>query len=211
MRAKKCACAHFVGTRRSEPCRIATGETGSRKFSERKLFVTESHRSLPIKISIVVWCMCHGIFDCMEGYKPPAEKVSGQKSLDNFETTTPNPNSIGELLGFKEGVPTNPDKVYRSVEGREAIDDLFEFGSVRNAFSAGVKEKRKWNERVFWSRGVTGKCHTVSLGRYVIEAPYTSASIGPVKSEDVIAIFTKNESDEIIDILPEYLSKKYSI
>ena len=74
-----------------------------------------------------------------------------------------------------------------------------------------MKENSRWDERVFWSRGIEGKCHTVSPGMYVIEAPYLSASIGPVKSEDVTAIFTKNESDEIIDILPEYLAKKYTI
>jgi len=97
------------------------------------------------------------------------------------------------------------------VKGLVAIDDLFKCGVVRNAFSAGVKENSRWDERVFWSRGVAGKCHVISLGTYVIEAPYVSASVGPVKSEDVTAIFTKNESGEIIDILPEYLSKKYSI
>ena len=137
--------------------------------------------------------------------------MTHEESKQEKKETPNNPNSIGELLGFREGIPTNPDKVYRSVKGHEAIDDLFKCGVVRNAFSAGMKENSRWDERVFWSRGIEGKCHTVSPGMYVIEAPYLSASIGLVKSEDVTAIFTKNESDEIIDILPEYLAKKYTI
>lgn len=34
-------CFLFVPTRKPEPCRKATSEAGSRKFSARKLFVTE--------------------------------------------------------------------------------------------------------------------------------------------------------------------------
>jgi len=39
----------------------------------------------------------------------------------------PNPNSIGEVLSIGRDLPTSPDKVYRSVGTKEAIDDNCRF------------------------------------------------------------------------------------
>ncbi len=122
-----------------------------------------------------------------------------------------NPNSIGELLSLSSGIETKTGKVYRSVYGIGAVEDLMSSGVVRNAASAGVKEESRWGDRVFWSKGEDGKKHTLQKGGYVIEAPHDVASVRQVRAEDVTAVFTKIELDEVIDILPEYLVKKYSI
>jgi len=113
----------------------------------------------------------------------------------------PNPNSIGEVLSIGRDLPTSPDKVYRSVGTKEAIDDIETSGIVRNKQSAGLIEKSRWGERVFWSKGSEGKYHSISRNGYVIEAPLKVAEEGIVKKEDITAIYTKNENGEVVDIL----------
>lgn len=112
-----------------------------------------------------------------------------------------NPNSIGELLNFGKDLQTQPDRVYRSVRSKEAIDDIENSGVVRNKQSAGLVEKSRWGDRVFWSKGAEGKYHNVQKDGYVIEAPLSVAQERIVKKEDITAIYTKNERDEVVNIL----------
>lgn len=114
-----------------------------------------------------------------------------------------NPNSIGELISIGRDLPTSPEKVYRSVRTKEAIDDIESSGVVRNKQAAGLVEQSRWGDRVFWSKGAEGKFHSVSAGGYVIEAPLAVAKERVVTKEDVSAIYTKNEKDEVVDILRE--------
>lgn len=114
-----------------------------------------------------------------------------------------NPNSIGDLLSIGKDLPTFSDKVYRSVRDRDAIDDIERSGVVRNKQSAGLVEKSRWGERVFWSKGAEGKFHSVSEGGFVIEAPLSVAQERIVRREDISAIYTKNEKGEVTDILKE--------
>lgn len=122
---------------------------------------------------------------------------------DDLAEAEPNPNSIGELLSIGKDLPTRPDSVYRSVRGEAAIEDLFAHGAVRNAFSAGAKENSRWGDKIFWSRGGEGKFHVVQKDGYVIEAPYEVASRRAVTREDVTAIYSKQEGDRVVDVLPE--------
>ena len=126
------------------------------------------------------------------------EKIPSARKESRTEKI--NPNSIGELLSIGEDLPTSPDKVYRSVSTKEAIDDIENSGVVRNKQSAGLVEQSRWGERVFWSRGDEGKYHTVPQNAYVIEAPLSIAEERVVRKEDITAIYTKNENDEVIDI-----------
>ncbi|MCX6788918.1 MAG: hypothetical protein NTZ36_03525 [Candidatus Jorgensenbacteria bacterium] len=122
---------------------------------------------------------------------------------ENIETkeAQQNPNRIGELLSVGTDLATSPDKVYRSVGDIGAINDLKESGIVRNAKSAGVKENSRWGDAVFWSRGRDGGYHIVSQGGFVIEAPFSVASERAVTSEDITAIYTKNEKGEVSNTL----------
>lgn len=116
-----------------------------------------------------------------------------------------NTNNIGELLGFRQGnIETFPNRVYRSVSGREAIDDLIACGEVRNKQSAGLTEKSRWGEAVFWSRGGDEKYHNVQEGGYLIEAPYNITSERAVTIDDITALYFK-EQDEVRDVLEEVL------
>jgi len=119
-----------------------------------------------------------------------------------------NPNSIGELLSIGKDLPTSPDKVYRSVGTKEAVDDIENSGVVRNKQSAGLVEKSRWGERVFWSKGAEGKYHPVSENGYVIEAPLSVAEERAVTNEDVTAIYTKKENGEVFDILEQKRNKE---
>lgn len=124
--------------------------------------------------------------------KLPEEKVE-RKS---------NPNRIGEILGFKEGLPTSEDFVYRNVQGYAAIQDLIECGYVRNKAAAQDTTSQRWGEAVYWSRGATNKHHTLAEDAYIIVAPFDTAAEQIIQKEDVAAIYTKNEKGEFIDILP---------
>ncbi len=131
----------------------------------------------------------------MEAYKqiPQQEKTpEGEKF--------PNPNSIGEILSIGNDLATSPDRVYRSVRGQEAINDLNDVGYVRNAHSAGVLEHSRWGDRVFWSRGGEGKFHIVGDGMRVIEAPFAVASERTVRKEDVTAVYVKNEDGSVQNV-----------
>lgn len=129
-------------------------------------------------------------------------------TLENKIEKPINPNSIGELISLGKDLLTGPDKVYRSVATREAIDDIENSGVVRNKQSAGLVEKSRWGERVFWSRGGDGKYHPVPANGYVIEAPFSVAQERVVKKEDVSAIYTKNENDEVLDILKQTIQNE---
>lgn len=119
-----------------------------------------------------------------------------------------NPNSIGELLSVGRDLPTSPDRVYRSVSGRAAVDDLNDSGVVRNKQSAGLVSNSRWGERVFWSRGASDKYHSISKNTYVIEAPLSVAEKRIVTKEDVTAIYTKDEAGKVVNILqPQSLPK----
>ncbi len=134
-------------------------------------------------------------------------KIMMNEGPEIFNSETPenlekyNPNSIGELLSMGKDLLTSPDKVYRSVKDKAAIDDIENSGVVRNKQSAGLVEKSRWGERVFWSRGGDGKYHIVQKGGYVIEAPFSIATERVVRKEDVSAIYTKTESEEVVNIL----------
>lgn len=117
-----------------------------------------------------------------------------------------NPNSIGEIVSVSRDIETFPNRVYRSVKERAAIDDLITSGVVRNKQSAGVVEKNRWGENVYWSRGEEGKFHIVQSEGYVIEAPYNIAIKRQVTIDDVTAIYHKTSNGEILDILDEVIS-----
>ncbi len=129
------------------------------------------------------------------------EKIPEIKQENNVETQ--NPNNIGELLNFSKDLLTSPDKVYRSVRDVAAIDDIESSGVVRNKQSAGLTEKSRWGERVFWSRGKEGGYHVVQTNGFVIEAPLSVAQERAVTKEDVTAVYTKNENGEVLDVWKE--------
>lgn len=104
------------------------------------------------------------------------------------------------MLSVGKDLPTSPDKVYRSVQGSEAVDDLLEVGFVRNAHTAGKSEHSRWGNRVFWSRGSEGKYHVVAQGAYVIETSYAVASAREVTKEDITALYVKNEDGSVENI-----------
>jgi hypothetical protein len=136
-----------------------------------------------------------GILPVMEEFKP----IPHQEKEEKNEALT-NPNSIGEVLSVGKDLPTSPDKVYRSVQGSGAIEDLLKVGVVRNAHAAGKTEHSRWGERVFWSRGAVGKFHVVASGTYVIETSYSVASERVVTKEDITALYVKNEDGSVKDI-----------
>ncbi len=124
------------------------------------------------------------------------EKENGEKN---------NPNNIGELLSISKDVETFPNRVYRSLRDRAAIDDLVSSGVVRNKQSAGVTEGSRWGENVYWSRGGDGKYHNVQINGYLIEAPYNIATERQITIDDLTALYYKNEAGEISNILEEIL------
>lgn len=128
-------------------------------------------------------------------------------SQENYEQDEKyNPNNIGESLSFSKDVETFENRVYRGLSDRAAIDDLITSGIVRNKQSAGVVEKSRWGDKVFWSRGGEGKFHNVQQNGYVIEAPYNIASERQITIDDVTAIYHRGEDGEVKDILDEVLS-----
>ncbi|MFZ2167525.1 MAG: hypothetical protein WAV50_01495 [Minisyncoccia bacterium] len=127
---------------------------------------------------------------------------------EKLDVEKTNPNSIGEILSIGKDLPTSPDKVYRSVRTDEAIDDLIISDIVRNKQSAGLVEKNRWGEKVFWSRGAEGKYHAIPEGSYVIEAPLEVAADRIVRKADVTAIYTRDENGKVVDILKEKRGKE---
>lgn len=111
-----------------------------------------------------------------------------------------NPNSIGEVLSLSKDLLTFPDKVYRSVKSEAAIEDIEKSGVVRNAQSAGLVEKSRWGDRVFWSKGAEGSYHVVQKDGFVIEAPLSVAQERQVGRDDVTAVYRKNEEGEVENI-----------
>lgn len=124
----------------------------------------------------------------------------------NMEKPTHN-NSIGDLTSLSKDIPTSPDKVYRGINGQPAVDDIFESGEVRNKQSAGLGDSR-WGEKVFWSKGEEGKYHPVNQGRFIIEAPHEVANERAVTPEDLTAIYTKNEQNDVVDVLQQERDKR---
>jgi hypothetical protein len=119
-----------------------------------------------------------------------------------------NPNSLFNMaMKYKEGIPTSPDRVYRSVATKQAIDDIENSGIVRNKQSAGLVKKSRWGERVYWNRGEEGVFHNITPGGYVIEAPLSVAEERVVTKDDVTAIYTRNEKGEIVNILERKTSQ----
>lgn len=131
------------------------------------------------------------------------EEFPGKNQENISEENKYNPNSISEVISIGNDLPTQPDKVYRSVRSEDAIDDIENSGVVRNKQSAGLVEKSRWGDRVFWSRGGEGKYHIVQKGGYVIEAPLSVAQEREVTREDITAIYTKNENGEVFDVLEQ--------
>lgn len=133
----------------------------------------------------------------MEKEKTP--ETNQENKIENI-----NPNSIGEIVSLGKDLLTNPDKVYRSVRDKKAIDDIKISGIVRNkqSQSEGLVKSR-WGERVFWSQGAEGKYHVVQQNGFVIEAPLSVAKERVVTQEDITAIYTKKENNEVIDILKQ--------
>lgn len=117
-----------------------------------------------------------------------------------------NPNNIGELMSLSRDIETFSNRVYRSVSDKAAIDDLVSSGVVRNKQSAGLVEKSRWGENVYWSKGGEGKYHIVQTGGYVMEAPYNIASERQITIDDLTALYHKTEAGEIKDVLEEILS-----
>lgn len=69
------------------------------------------------------------------------------EELENNEKG--NPNNIGEITGFNAGeVETFSNRVYRSVTGREAINDLVKSGEVRSKQAAGLVEDARRGDTV---------------------------------------------------------------
>lgn len=137
----------------------------------------------------------------MENFPQNTQKSEKNASEEN-KAEKYNPNSIGELVSIGKDLPTQSDKVYRSVTSIEAIYDIENSGVVRNKQSAGLGISR-WGDRVFWSKGAEGKYHNVQKDGYVIEAPLSVAQERIVTKEDVTAIYTKNERDEVINLLQQ--------
>ena len=136
------------------------------------------------------------------------ESRNASEGSKNKEAKPRNPNSIGKLLSLSKDIPTSPDKVYRSVKDKAAIDDLIKSGVVRNKQSAGLVTTNRWGDTVFWSKGEKDKYHIVSQNGYVIEAPLSVATERTVKREDITAIYTKNEAGEVSDILQQERDQK---
>lgn len=130
------------------------------------------------------------------------EKISETNQENKIESI--NPNSIGEIVSLGKDLLTDPDKVYRSVRDKKAIDDIKISGIVRNkqSQSEGLVKSR-WGERVFWSKGAEGKYQIVPQNGFVIEAPFSIAKERVVRQEDITAIYTKEENNEVIDILKQ--------
>lgn len=119
---------------------------------------------------------------------------------------TLNPNNIGEMIGFKSGeVETFPNRVYRSLISKAAIDDIATSGLVRSKLSAGLDPK--YGDNVYWGRGEDEKYHNVQVGGYLLEAPYSVANDREVTIDDLTAIYHKTEDGELRDILEETLSE----
>lgn len=131
-----------------------------------------------------------------------------EKPTNNTNEQAVNNNSIGSLLSMSKDIPTSSDKVYRSIKGQSAVDDIFESGIVRNKQSAGLVEKSRWGERVFWSKGEDGKYHNTYKDGFVIEAPHDVAKERAVTPEDLTAIYTKNEQGEVVDVLQKEKEKR---
>ena len=129
------------------------------------------------------------------------EEIPEANKENNIEKQ--NPNSIGEMLSIGRDLLTQPDKVYRSVATEAAIQDLENSGVVRNKQSAGLTEKSRWGEKVFWSKGKEGGYHGVQANGFVIEAPLSVAQERIVTKEDVTAVYTKNESGEVFNVWKE--------
>ncbi|MBP6869082.1 MAG: hypothetical protein KBC16_03160 [Candidatus Pacebacteria bacterium] len=120
-----------------------------------------------------------------------------------------NPNNIGpfgDVLKSDKGVPTTPDKVYRSVVGEEPIADLYTSGVVRNRASAqGYASPR--GEKIYWTRGEEGKSHSVSDNAHLIEAPHSIAVERAVKAHEVTAIYGKDTDGSVVNRLEELRAK----
>jgi hypothetical protein len=117
------------------------------------------------------------------------------------------PNKIFELMSFSKDLKTQSDKVYRSVMGDGAIKDLFQCHFVRNKQAALGGESYRWGNAVYWSRGGEGKYHPVQQGGYVIETSFSTANERQVREEDITAIYRKNESGEVSNILEDLKQK----
>lgn len=138
--------------------------------------------------------------DVVEQAEEEIREVTKEKLVEHQEMLT-NPNKIGELINFSKDIPTDPDKVYRSVSNKDAIDDLMSSGVVRNAQSAGIIGNSRWDKAVFWSKGEEGKYHITQKDGYVIEAPLSVAEERLVTKEDVTAIYTKNDKGDVLNII----------
>ena len=124
------------------------------------------------------------------------------EEFENIEKK--NPNNIGELMGFTAGdVETFPNRVYRSVRDRAAVDDLISSGMVRSKQAAGINSK--YGDAVYWSRGSDERYHNVQTGGYLIEAPYQIAAERTVTIDDLTALYHKTEDNELRDVLDEVL------
>ncbi len=117
-------------------------------------------------------------------------------------------NSIGEggpVIG--SDVPTHPDKVYRSVNGLGAIEDIYDSGVVRSSVSAKENKEIEGNTNskgkkvIYWTKGAEGKSHMVPKDTYLIEAPYDIAKERLVKKEDITAIYSKLEDNSVNNLL----------
>ena len=116
-----------------------------------------------------------------------------------------NPNNIGEVISMGKDLLTDPDMVYRSVNGDAALHDLQESGVVRNKQSAGLVEKSRWGTNVYWSRGSEGKYQMIGNNSFIIVAPLEIAEERAIQKEDVVAIYTKDESGNVIDVRDQFL------
>ena len=136
-----------------------------------------------------------------------AEKFPTTPTTEEPASVEQNTNSIADLeFSLSKDIPTTPDRVYRSVYGDAALQDLNEHGQVRNAFDAGAKKKDRWGANVYWSRGVEGKYHPVQNGGYVIEAPHDVAVERAVRKDDVTAIYGKTEEGRVEDMKHHFLT-----
>lgn len=115
-----------------------------------------------------------------------------------------NPNKIADPSIFPQqlpvGVHMKSENVYRSVQER-AVDDLVETGVVRNAASAGYGGKH--GDRVWWSKGVDGKHHTIQEGHVLYEAPHAIASERAIEHSDLLGVYKKDESGQVVNELEE--------
>ena len=138
----------------------------------------------------------------MSSFEEPSDKKE-----DRLQEQGPkNPNDIGsmnEMLSLGEvKVPTSPDSVYRMVAKKEAIEDLFSAGVVRNSYSAGAGRERKFGEKVFWTQGKDGMSHSLMRDAFLIQAPMHVAAERQVTQNDIEAIY-QNREGQIVEILQE--------